>query len=274
MTERDTTAGLFPALLKHWRGKSGLSQLDLAVAADVSSRHISFLETGRSVPSAEMVLRLAATLGVPLRHTNAMLRAADHPPAFAETDPGEGLPEAVQSAIDLMKEHHEPFPLIVVDRSYRVLDLNRSAASLLASLLRDPDQLSGDDLNLARFMFDPDGGHAIIENFAEIGREILWRLQREVLTEPDHGPLRELLDEILAMETVDPAWRETDLTAPSAPTVEARLRVGDEIWSFVLLITAIQAPLTVALDELRIELWFPADEQTAAGCRALAAPDT
>ncbi len=270
MSETDRTAGLFPALLKHWRGKSGLSQLDLALAADVSSRHISFLETGRSSPSAEMVLRLAATLDVPLRHRNAMLRAAGHAAIYPEPAPGDPLPPQVQSAIDLLKTHHEPFPLIVMDRSYNVVDANNGASGLLASLLPPDENIAVEGLNLARFTFAPHGGSEVIENFSEVGRELLWRMQREVLAEPDQGPLRELLDEVLSMDTIAADWRQSDPTAPSEPSVEIRLRVAQQTWSFTLLITAMQAPLTVALDELRVEMWFPSDEVTAEGCRALA----
>ena len=107
--------GLFPALLRHWRTRRGLSQLDLALAAGVSSRHVSFLETGRSAPSADMVVRLARALEVPLRQVNAMLRAADHPPRYAEASTGEPLPEPVRATLALMKAHHDPFPLVVLD---------------------------------------------------------------------------------------------------------------------------------------------------------------
>jgi transcriptional regulator with XRE-family HTH domain len=128
----ENRAGLFPALLKHWRRQRGLSQLDLALNADVSARHVSFLETGRSTPSPEMVLRLATTLGIPLRQVNAMLRAAGHDPVYDESD--HELPPAVVDALTLLKDHHEPFPLVVVDHTYGVRDLNRAAAAFLREL--------------------------------------------------------------------------------------------------------------------------------------------
>ena len=271
MTTRttDPRGGLFPALLKHWRGRRGLSQLDLAVAADVSSRHVSFLETGRSAPSAEMVLRLATALDVPLRHTNAMLRAAGHAPWYAEPDPAGAVPAAVRSAVEVMKRHHDPFPLVVLDRSYRVLDANAGAAALLGALA--PASLDGDGFNLARFTFDPDGGGRVVVNHAAVARELLWRMQRELLADPDNGPLRDLLDELLSSEHLDPDWRRPDLTTPSAPALELKLRAGDEVWTFVAMVTALLAPQEVAVDELRIESWFPADDVTAAGCAALVA---
>ena len=125
MPDRDHRAGLFPALLKHWRRQRGLSQLDLALAADVSARHVSFLETGRSTPSAEMVLLLATTLSVPLRQVNAMLRAAGHDPVYDEADGP--LPAPILEALSLLKQHHEPYPLIVIDHTYRVVDVNKGA---------------------------------------------------------------------------------------------------------------------------------------------------
>jgi transcriptional regulator with XRE-family HTH domain len=264
------SGGLFPALIKHWRGRRGLSQLDLAIAAGVSSRHVSFVETGRSVPSAEMVLRLASALDVPLRHRNAMLRAAGHLPVYPEPAAGEALPASVRHAVDVLKRHHEPFPLVVIDRAYWVLDTNQSAARLLRALVPSAGEQSSPPMNLAQVTFDPAGGRAAIVNFDEVGRELLWRIQREVLAEPDDGPLRDLLDEVLAVGAVDDDWRRIDPTAVSSPTVELRLRVGEQTWSFTVLVTALQAPLEVVLDELRIEMWIPNDESTAEGCRALA----
>lgn len=268
---RGTRAGLFPALLRHWRTRRGLSQLDLALAADVSSRHVSFLETGRASPSAEMVLRLAAALDVPLRHANAMLRAADHPPWFPEPGPGEELPARVRSTLDLMKQHHEPFPLVVIDRTYRVLDLNVGAGAVLGAALPGLAPADLDGLNLARLTLDADVGAQVIANHAAVARELLWRMQRELLADPDDSDLRELLDELLTLPGVDPDWRRPDPTAPSAPTLGLELVVGTETWSFVLVVSALQAPLDVGVEDLRIEQWFPADERTAAGCAALAA---
>lgn len=262
---------MFPALLRHWRNQRGLSQLDLALAADVSSRHISFLETGRSSPSVEMVLRLASALDVPLRHTNAMLRAANIPPWYPEpTSEDDELPTQVRSTLDLMKRHHEPFPLIVIDRSYRVLDANHGALAVIGAALPGLSLLDLGELNLARLTLDPDSGGRAIANQAAVARELLWRMHREVLSDPDNSRLRELLDELLESPSVEPDWRRPDPTVPSAPTVELQLRVGVEIWSFLLVVSALQAPVEVAVDELRIEQWFPADDLTAARCTTLA----
>jgi transcriptional regulator with XRE-family HTH domain len=267
----DHGAGLFPALLKHWRGQRGLSQLDLALAADVSSRHVSFLETGRSRPSAEMVVRLGATLGVPLRHVNAMLEAAGHEPAY--DDDRRAVPPSVRLALDLVHRHQEPFPLIVMDRAYTVRELNGGASALLAVLLGSADAVQAavdGGLNLARFTFDPAGAHPYLVNADDVGRELLWRLQREVLGDPDDGVLRSVLDDVLAMPTVDPGWREVDLSVAAEPTIVVHLRAGDAELRFVTLVTAFQAPQNAAVEDLTIEAWFPADEPTASLMRLLA----
>ena len=263
-------AGLFTALLRHWRTRRGLSQLDLAIAADVSSRHISFIETGRSTPSAEMVIRLAACLDVPLRHVNAMLRAAGHPPWYAEPSGVEPLPPGVRSALDLMKQHHEPFPLVVLDRGYRLVDANQGAVAVLAASMQGIGEVALSGLNLAKFTVDPELGGRIVINHEAVVGDLVGRIQRELLTDPHNDALRALLDDLL--ESPGPAreWRKTDPTAPSAPTLDLQLRVGDETWSFLLVVSALLAPLEVILEELRIEQWFPADDVTAAGCAALA----
>jgi transcriptional regulator with XRE-family HTH domain len=287
----DHRSGLFPALLKHWRGQRGLSQLDLALTADVSSRHVSFLETGRSRPSAAMVLRLAAALGIPLRQVNAMLRAAGHEPVYDEA--ADALPPEVVRALSLLKEHHEPFPLVVVDRTYRVLDLNRGAVAVLGAVLgsgNDPDDPDDPDhhdqpdepvdpqtvvalgLNLARLTFDPHGAQPHLANFDEVGPQLLWRIQREVLADPDDGEMRDLLDELLEMPSVDDDWRHADLSVPSAPALVLHLRRDGLDLRFLTTITSFQAPQNVAVEHLRIETWFPFDDATTDMCRRLAEP--
>ena len=275
-----TRGGLIPALLKQWRAQRGMSQLDLAVAADVSARHVSFLETGRSTPGPEMVMRLGAVLGVPLRQVNVMLVAAGHPPAYEES--AGGLPEPVTQAVQLLKEHHEPYPLVVVDRCYRVLDLNRGAVAVVSALLGlpvptaaesemlRPEDVAALGLNLARLTFDPDGAQPHLVNFDDVGRELLWRIQREVLADPDDGELHDLLDDLLAMPTVSADWRHVDLSVPSGPALVLHLRRDQLELRFLATVTAFQVPQDVAVEHLRIETWLPYDEATARACRALA----
>jgi transcriptional regulator with XRE-family HTH domain len=266
--DTELRTGLFPALLKHWRGQRGLSQLDLALTADVSARHVSFLETGRSTPSAEMVFRLATALGVPLRQVNAMLRAAGHQAVYDESE--DSLPAAVVEALALMKEHHEPFPLIIVNRTYDVLDLNRGALALLGAVLPLVDVGVERVMNLARLTFDPHGAQPWLANFDEIGRQLLWRIQREVLADPDNGEMQDLLDELLSMPTVGADWRDVDLSVASDPALVLHIRRDELDLRFLTMVTAFQAPQNVAVEHLRIETWFPFDAATAAICASLA----
>lgn len=275
MPGTDHRAGLIPALLKQWRAQRGLSQLDLALAADVSARHISFLETGRSLPSPEMVLLLGATLGVPLRQVNTMLVAAGHNPVYDESV--DELPGPVGEALELCKTHHEPFPLVVIDSVYSVLDLNRGAVAVIGALLglppleEHPDRAAIAELglNLARLTFDPAGAQPYLVNFDDVGRQLLWRIQREVLADPDNGELHTLLDELLAMPTVADSWRQVDLAVPSDPALVLHLRRGELELRFLTTVMSFQAPQNVAVERLHVEQWFPYDEATAAACRAL-----
>lgn len=258
MSDLDPRSGLFAALLKHWRAQRGMSQLDLAYAAGVSARHLSFLETGRSTPTEEMVLRLGKTLGVPLRHIDTMLQAAGHERRY---DAAAGdIPPAVHRALDLLKAHHEPYPLLVVDGAYQVLDANLGARRLLTMLVpHGPIQA----INLARLTFDPAGARPFLVNFDEVARALLWRLQREVLADPGHEERRALLEDLLAQPTVAAAWRTVDLSIPSEPAVIVHLRAAGVDLRFLTLVTALQAPQNAALEEMRIESWFPADDATA-----------
>lgn len=255
MTDRQ--AGLFSALLKHWRHSRGLSQLDLGIAADVSARHISFLETGRSLPSPEMVVTLGNTLGVPLRHIDEMLSAAGHDIVYDHG--GDELPASVTDALALMKEHHEPYPLVVVDRLYNIVDTNNAGVMMLDFLLgADREPLP----NLARLSFDPDQAQRFVVNFDEVGRELLWRVQREVLAAPQDTELRALLDELAAMPSVNAEWRTVDLSSPAQPALVVHLRKDDIEARFITTVTVFQAPQNLAVDGLQIESWFPADDQT------------
>ena len=180
-------------------------------------------------------------------------------------------------ALELLMAHHEPYPVVIIDHAYEVLDLNVGARAIVSAVLGLPPldpALSGDDIaalgmNLARLTFDPAGAQPYLVNFDDVGRHLLWRLHREVLADPEDDALRSLLDELLAMPTVGDTWREVDLTVPSDPLVFLHLRRGEVDLRFLTTITAFQAPQHVAVERLRIETWFPVDEVTAATCRRL-----
>ena len=246
-----------------------MSQLDLAIAAGVSSRHVSFLETGRAQPSREMVLRLGATLDVPLRDQNEMLRAADFADAFPEPDVQGGLTAPVAMAIDRMFAAHEPLPIVLLDRRYDVLRTNAGAARVLGRFVVDPSTLTG-RINMFALLFDPKMARPFVVDWEHVARGLVARLHRESLTGRSDPALAELLRSLFDYPDVPAAWRHPDFTAPSEPVVTLRVRKDDLELAFLTTLTSFSAPGNVTLDELRIESYFPLDEATERACGELA----
>jgi len=243
-----------------------MSQLDLASAADVSARHISFIETGRSKPSREMVLRLAATLDVPLRDQNALLHAAGFSPQF-DDDVGGLLDDGpVAEALRRIMDKQEPYPLTVFDRHYRLVRMNRAASELLALLGVD----AGPSLNLMEQLFDPDALRPYILDWQRVARVMVARIQRELLHRPGDDELHLLLSRLLAYDGVPQTWRSTDFGIPSEPALSVRFVKDDLQLGFFTTMTVFQAPQNAALEELHIESYFPLDDATERLCTALA----
>ncbi|MEM1043212.1 MAG: helix-turn-helix transcriptional regulator [Bacteroidota bacterium] len=261
---KKTESQLFAALLKYWRTKRGLSQLDLALTADVSARHVSFLETGRARPSQDMVLLLAATLDLPLRERNTMLREAGFAEAF-DTPPLDALAdEGIRRAITTMMQLHEPFPLMLLDRWYEVLDMNAGARRLI-ELVLGPITLP---VNASLLLFDELRPYVV--GWEQAAREVTARLHREALHQPRDERMAALLERVLAMPDVPEDWQRPDLSRGSEGAFALRLRAGDLDLAFVTTLMAFNAPQNVTLDELRIESYFPLDDATEVACRALA----
>jgi transcriptional regulator with XRE-family HTH domain len=263
-------AGLFPALLKYWRRRKGLSQLDLGIAADVSARHVSFLETGRAQPSRDMVLRLAAALDVPLRDQNALLRGAGMEPEFREPGLDGALPATITRAIEQMLQQQEPYPLVVMNRLYDVLRTNHAAMRVLAALVADPRALGDGPLNAFSMILDPRLLRPAILEWEHVARSLMWRLHREALDRPGDTELRALLDRLHAMPDVPESWSRPDFSVPSPPAFSVRLRQRDLELGFLTTVTVFNAPQDVTLQELRIESYFPLDDATARTCARLA----
>jgi len=245
-----------------------MSQLDVALRADVSTRHLSFVETGRSSPSREMVHLLCEVLDVPLRERNALLQAAGYAPVYRETDLSEPELEQVRRIVEFMLSSHEPYGAVAIDRGWNVLLANRSHDRLLDAVL-------GEDVdvrirsNLLRLVFDPDGVRPAIENWDEVARAVLDRAHREVRGHRDDQAI-ELVEELLAYPDVPERWRVPDLTRRPPVVIPIRLRVGDEVLSLFTAITTLGTPQDVTLQELRIESFFPADSSTERAIRDLA----
>jgi transcriptional regulator with XRE-family HTH domain len=252
---------LFSALLKYWRQKRGLSQLDLALSADVSARHVSFLETGRANPSREMILTLAAALDVPLREQNALLIAAGFPEAFAE-EPSDALPPLIERVLQRMFQQQEPYPMVVLDRAYDVIRANDAGMRIFPHFLVEAP--SG-RLNIFRMLFDPKQARPFLADWERVARVLLSRLHRESLMRPSHV-LSELLSELMAYPDVPESFRSPELSGVSEPVVSFRIKRGEVELAFMTTVTVFDAPQSVTLSELRVESYFPLDEKTAQFC--------
>lgn len=256
---------MLPALLKHFRRARGLSQLDLASAAEVSPRHLSFLETGRAKPSREMVLRIGVTLGLSLRDQNALLSSAGFSETFRETEVSE-LPEHIRRALERMMQVHDPYPLIVFDANYDLIMMNRGAATLLKAMV---PKLARTPINVLELSFDPEGLRPFVENWEHSASHLLQRVAREHL-QSGREALGLLLSRLLAYPDVPASLRTLDLTQTLEPVFDVRFRFQGQSFSFLTTLTCFNAPQDVTLDELRIESYYPLDDATARLCELLA----
>jgi len=253
-------------LLRDWRQRRRLSQLDLSNEATVSARHLSFVETGRSKPSRELLLHLAEHLDVPLRERNTLLLTAGYAPVYPESplDADELAP--VREAIDKILAGHEPFPAVVVDRRWDLVSANGAALGLLAEDV-DPALLT----NALRVSLHPDGLAPRIENLAEYAEHLLSRLDRQIAASGDRD-LAALADELRTYPGV-PAVPATSHDTPSMLFVPLVLRTAaGERLTFFSTIATFGTALDITVAELAIESFFPADEATAEALRARWSP--
>jgi transcriptional regulator with XRE-family HTH domain len=244
-------------LIRHWRQVRHLSQLDLALGARVSARHMSFIETGRSRPSREMLTRLAEVLEVPLRERNTLLGAAGYAHAYRETGLDDPELRQVRRALEFLIEHLEPNPAMVLDRRWNLLMANRATQKLTAFFFGS--SLAPGAPNLLRMMFDPAGLRRFIPNWPEVAGAIVNRVHREAAGSDDEET-RALLDEILAYPGIPERWSTPDLERPPALLIPLELERDDERLRLFTTITTLGTPQDITLQELRIECFFPIDE--------------
>ena len=249
--------------LRDWRQRRRLSQLDLAGLADISPRHLSFVETGRSVPSRAMLLRLSDRLEVPLRERNALFVAAGYAPVYSERRIDDPSLEEARKAIDLVLRGHEPYPALAVDRHWNLQAANRALAPLLegvaAGLLVPP-------VNVLRLSLHPDGVAPRIANLGQWRSHLLHRLDQQVQATGD-ATLQALREELAGY----PAPAHEEAADPGAVVVPLRLRTPIGELSFLSTTTVFGTPVEVTLSELAIESFFPADAATGERLRATAA---
>ena len=260
-TTNKTASSPAGVLLRQWRDIRGKSQLDLSLDAGVSQRHISFVESGRSTPSRQMLLDLAQALEVPLRERNALLLAAGYAPIYADTALDEPAMKAVNNALRRMLRQHEPFPAIVMDRYWNVT-LTNDATQRFFGCFIDMAARQG-RRNLLHLMFDPAGMRPFIANWPETGRALLGRLRREALGHVVDAKTASLLDELSQYPGVKPEWR-APAPGDALPLIPMAFRKGGVTLNYFSMITTVGTPQTVSAEELRIECLFPADEVTEA----------
>jgi transcriptional regulator with XRE-family HTH domain len=259
---RMNTARPVGELLRDWRQRRRLSQLALAVTANVSTRHLSFVESGRSAPSREMILHLCEHLEVPLRERNRLLLAAGYAPGYEERALADPELRAAQQAITAVLDGHDPYPAIAIDRNWNLVAANRAVAPLLSGCA--PELLAG-TINVLRLSLHPKGLAPNIDNLAQWRSHLLQRVVRGIELSADPG-LVALHEELLSYPVP-----ETGTSVRSEPmhaiVIPMRLRTPGGMLSFISTTTVFGSPLEVSLSELAIEAFYPADVETAAALR-------
>ncbi|WP_327592849.1 helix-turn-helix transcriptional regulator [Streptomyces chartreusis] len=252
-----TGQGVGP-LLRAWREQRRVSQLELALRADSSARHISFIETGRSRPSEEMVLRLAEHLEVPVRERNALLLAAGYAPRYPETPLDDPALDALRAGMEQLIQGYEPYPALVVDAMYNVHAANRGILMLLDDI---PEHLLQPPLNAMRLTLHPDGLAPRIRNLREWRGHLLAQMQRQIALHRSE-PLRELYEEVAAY----PVPEDASGAEPEEPVPYFALPMQIEhegrVLSFISSISTFNTPMDVTVAELAIETLLPADPAT------------
>lgn len=256
------------ALLREWRAARRLSQLDLALDAGISPRHLSCIETGKAQPSRDVVTRLADALDMPLRERNALLVAAGFAPRYPETALATPELAQVRRAIEFILAQQEPYPAFVLNRRWDVLMANDAALRVNGYVMKGR---ASAHRNMIRQIFDPADLRAAVANWEEVAGDLIHHLHSEVAAAPSDLAARELLDEVLAYPGVPARWRMRDLDTAPAPLLTTVLQRDDRQFRFFSTITTFGTPRDVTLDELRIECCFPVDEATTQLCRELAA---
>jgi transcriptional regulator with XRE-family HTH domain len=250
-------------LLKQWRERRRLSQLALAVDAEISSRHLSFIETGRARPSRELVLLLSRVLDVPPRGRNDLLTAAGYAPVYRET--GLEAPEMadVRRALDFILRQQEPYPGLVIDGHWNILMTNAGAQRLMGRFL-DAQAMAavGGRPNAMRLFYHPRGMRPYIVNWEATAAGLIQWLHRDLARGIGDAETGRLLEELLSYPDVPQKWRILDLDAAPVPFLAVELRKGDVHVKFFSTLTTLGVPYDITLHELRVECFFPADRDS------------
>ncbi len=269
-TAQGGAGSAFGPLLRQWRARRRMSQLDLAAEAEISSRHLSFIETGRAGPSREMVRLLAQVLDVPLRDRNALLTAAGYAPIYRETRLEAPAMAQARRALDFILRQQEPYPALVLDRHWNVLDVNEGSARVQQAFLDAAAVAELGPPNAMRLMFHPRAFRPYIVNWEATAASLIQWLHRDALSGFADTETRALLQELLSYPDVPRHWRTLDLEASTAPFLPIEFSKDELSLRYFTTLTSLGTPHDITLQELRIECFFPADEATEAASRRLA----
>jgi len=272
-TVRRPRASPVGRLVKQWRERRRLSQLSLAVDAEISTRHLSFIETGRSQPSREMVLLLARALDVPPRGRNDLLAAAGYAPVYRETALDAPQMADVKRALDFTLRQQEPFPALVVDGHWNLLMSNQGAQRLMARFVSAEGVAAvPGPPNAMRLFYHPRGMRPYIVNWEATAAALIQWLHRDLARGIGDDETRRLLAELLAYPDVPQKWHHLDLDIAPVPYLAVEMRKGGFHVKFFSTLASLGVPYDITLHELRVECFFPADAASEARLRRLAAP--
>jgi len=249
-------------LLRHWRGVRRLSQMALALEAATTSRYVSFIESGRSQPSREMVLRLARVLDLPLRERNQLLLAAGYAPIYRERGLEGEEAAQVRAALERLLAAHEPYAAVVMNRHWDVLSTNGAAQRQFAWLVGE-DAGPG-PANVIRLMFDPAGLRPHVRNWDVAAEALIQRVHREAVGGIPDPRTVALLEEVLGYPGVPAEWRAPDFARAGLPIVPIEFEKDGLALSYFSTVTTLGTPQDAMLQEIRLESFFPADDATAA----------
>lgn len=258
-------------LLRQWRQTRKMTQFELALEADVSTRHVSYVENGKSAPSREMLLILASVLDLPLRERNALLLAGGFAPVYGETNLDDRSLKPIVAALDFLLERTEPYAAVVVDVAWTMLRSNGAAQRMTELFVDDVAGVcEGHPPNLLRLLMHPRGVRDACENWDQVAREMIDRLRREISVTADFR-LIQLLEEVLSYPGVPKSLRTSEMLRDPSLLIPLRLRRGETSLNLFTTITTLGTAQDVTLQELRIESFLPADEPTDRTLRDLAA---
>jgi len=259
----------FGQLLKQWRQIHGLSQLDLALEADSSARHMSFIETGRSRPSREMVMRLADVMDLPLRERNRLLNAAGFTGAYKESALDDDGLSQVRLAIDHILRQQEPYPAIVMNRCFDILMINHAGARMMNMVGLKMGGTEGPP-NMLRILLAPDGLRTFVKDWERIAHHMIERAHRQVRGAGDEDPLKKLIAEVVAYPDIPEDWQSANPSDAALPVLPLEFELGGATLSWITTVASFGTPQDVTAEEIMIECMFPANAETEAAVKAMA----